>query len=97
MTRQGGADAPAFSVAFSLMVSCPDQSEVDRLWDALSEGGAQMQCGWVTDRFGVTWQTIPTRLGDLLQDPDPERAGRVMQAMLGMQRIDIAALEAAAG
>jgi len=79
-----------------VFVSCVDQDEVDRLWDALSDGGEQLQCGWVTDRSGLTWQIIPTALMALLSDPDPGRADRAMQAMLAMQKIDVAELERAA-
>jgi predicted 3-demethylubiquinone-9 3-methyltransferase (glyoxalase superfamily) len=75
---------------------CADQAEVDHYWYRLSEGGYQDQCGWLKDRFGLSWQVVPTRLTELLQDPDPARANRAMQAMLTMRRIDIAALEAAA-
>ena len=69
--------------------------EVDRLWDALCEGGQPSQCGWLVDKFGLSWQIIPTALGQLMGGPDPERAGRVMQAMLGMIKIDIAGLQRA--
>lgn len=82
--------------AFSLFVSCDSQTEVDRYWDALLEGGGEpSQCGWLKDRFGLSWQVIPSLLGQLLSDSDQERAGRVMQAMLGMQKIDCAGLQAA--
>ncbi len=83
--------------AFSMFVSVQTQDEVDRLWDALiADGGAPSQCGWLKDRFGLSWQIVPTVLDDLLLDPDPERAGRAMQAMLTMGKLDIAALQAAA-
>jgi predicted 3-demethylubiquinone-9 3-methyltransferase (glyoxalase superfamily) len=72
------------------------QDDVDYYWDRLGEGGAFMQCGWLTDRFGVSWQIVPDRMGELMNDPDPERGGRVMQAMLKMVKLDIAQLEAAA-
>jgi predicted 3-demethylubiquinone-9 3-methyltransferase (glyoxalase superfamily) len=82
--------------AASISVSTEDQAETDRLWAALiADGGAESQCGWLKDRFGLSWQIVPTRLGELMQDPDPEKAGRVQQAMLGMRKLDIAALEAA--
>jgi len=82
--------------AASISVLTDDQAETDRLWDALTDGGAESQCGWAIDRFGVSWQIVPRRLPELLADPDPERAGRAMQAMMKMKKIDIAALEAAA-
>jgi predicted 3-demethylubiquinone-9 3-methyltransferase (glyoxalase superfamily) len=85
-----------FSEGISLYVECQDQGEVDRLWEALSKGGGKGRCGWLTDRFGVSWQIIPRRLGELLGDPDPERAGRAMQAMLQMDKIIIEDLERAA-
>ena len=85
-----------FTEATSFFVNCESQEEVDRLWASLtSEGGEPTQCGWLKDRYGLSWQIIPNRLGELLSDPDPERSGRVMQAMLGMTKIDIAGLEAA--
>ena len=83
------------SPAVSLMVSCSSQDEIDHLWDNLIEGGEPSQCGWLTDRYGVSWQIVPTRLGELMSDPDPERSGRVMQEMLQMVKLDIATLEAA--
>jgi predicted 3-demethylubiquinone-9 3-methyltransferase (glyoxalase superfamily) len=84
-----------FSPAISLFVKCADQAEVDRFWEGLSEGGKTEQCGWLTDRFGVSWQIVPTVLGEMLQDADPARAGRVMQALLQMTKLDIDALKKA--
>jgi predicted 3-demethylubiquinone-9 3-methyltransferase (glyoxalase superfamily) len=84
-----------FSPAISFFVSCTTQDEVDTLWEKLAEGGAKLQCGWVTDKFGVTWQVIPDILGKLLHDADPAKSQRVMQAMLQMQKIDIAGLQKA--
>lgn len=81
--------------AFSMFVSCDSQEEVDRLWAKLSEGGQEQRCGWLTDRFGLTWQIIPKRMNELLADKDRARAGRVMQAMMGMIKLDVAKLEAA--
>ncbi|MEA2581222.1 MAG: hypothetical protein QOE83_2114 [Actinomycetota bacterium] len=92
----GGPQFP-FTEAVSFQISCKDQAEVDRLWSALTGGGGEEgQCGWCKDRFGLSWQIIPERMGELLSDPDPERAGRAMQAMLKMQKIELDVLEAAA-
>ncbi len=85
-----------FSPAISLFVRCETQEEIDNFWEKLSEGGTVHQCGWVTDRFGVTWQIVPSMLGTLLADPDREKAGRAMNAMLQMEKLDIAALQKAA-
>jgi predicted 3-demethylubiquinone-9 3-methyltransferase (glyoxalase superfamily) len=84
-----------FTEAISLYVNCETQEEVDELWRRLSEGGEAGPCGWLKDRYGVSWQIIPTALGKLMQDPDPEKSGRVMQAMLQMSKIDIAGLRRA--
>ena len=84
------------SEAFSMFVSVETQAEVDELWEKLTaDGGEPGQCGWLKDKFGLSWQVIPTALGQLMGDPDPEKAGRVMQAMLQMNKLDIAALQAA--
>ena len=91
-----GGPQYAFSPAISLYVHCRDQEEVDRYWSALTEGGQSQQCGWVSDRYGVTWQIVPDRLPELLGDPDPGRANRAMQAMLRMDKIEIKTLEDAA-
>jgi len=91
-----GGPAFTFNEAISFQVSCEDQDEVDSYWDTLSEGGEQGPCGWLRDRFGVSWQIIPTALPRLLGDPDREKAQRVMQAMLSMKKIEIADLERAA-
>lgn len=85
-----------FTEAISFQVSCGTQDEVDGYWSRLSEGGQEGACGWLKDRYGVSWQIIPTRLGELLGDPDPDRSERAMRAMLQMKKIDIAALEQAA-
>ncbi len=86
-----------FTEAFSVWVDCEDQSEVDRYWDALlAGGGREDQCGWLKDRFGLSWQVIPRRLTELMADPDPARAKRVMDEMLTQVKIDVAALERAA-
>lgn len=85
-----------FNHSFSIVVGCDSQEEIDRLWSALSEGGQVEQCGWLRDRWGLCWQITPTRLGELMADPDPETARRVTEAMLEMVKFDIAGLEAAA-
>jgi predicted 3-demethylubiquinone-9 3-methyltransferase (glyoxalase superfamily) len=85
-----------FDEAISFQVSCESQEEVDHYWARLADGGEEGPCGWLKDRYGVSWQIIPTRLVELLDDPDPERSQRAMTAMLGMQKIDVAALEQAA-
>ena len=84
-----------FTPAISIYVNCETQAEVDDLWAKLGEGGAENRCGWLQDRFGLSWQIIPSVLPRLLGDPDRTKAGRAMQAMLQMQKIDIAALERA--
>lgn len=86
-----------FSPAISLMVNCATQEEVDRYWDALIAGGSEpVQCGWITDRFGVSWQIVPTVLTDLMTCDDPAKNARVTRAMLQMVKLDIATIEAAA-
>lgn len=86
----------SFSEAISFQVDCDTQADVDSLWTALSEGGEEGPCGWLKDRFGLSWQIVPTALPRLLKDPDEERAQRVMAAMLKMGKIEIAELEHAA-
>jgi predicted 3-demethylubiquinone-9 3-methyltransferase (glyoxalase superfamily) len=88
---------PSFNFAqgFSLLVDCTTQKEVDDYWEKLSAGGEPGRCGWLTDKFGVSWQVVPRVLSELLSDPDPAKAGRVMKAMLQMSKIDIAKLEQA--
>jgi predicted 3-demethylubiquinone-9 3-methyltransferase (glyoxalase superfamily) len=85
-----------FNEAISFQVSCRDQDDVDRFWSELSEGGEEGPCGWLKDRFGVSWQIVPTALPRLLGDPDREKSQRVMAAMLGMRKIEIDELERAA-
>lgn len=85
----------SFTPAISLFVSCKTQEEVDELWDKLSAGGAPNQCGWVQDKFGLSWQIIPTVLGELLGDKNPAKSGAVMKAMLQMHKIDIQRLKQA--
>jgi predicted 3-demethylubiquinone-9 3-methyltransferase (glyoxalase superfamily) len=91
----GGPDFP-FTEAVSLQVNCETQEEVDRYWSVLSEGGEEGPCGWLKDRYGLSWQIIPVALTELLNDPDAARAQRAMAAMLQMKKIDIGALRAAA-
>ncbi|CAN5119248.1 VOC family protein [soil metagenome] len=86
----------SFTEAISFQILCADQDEVDHYWNALSDGGEESQCGWLKDRFGVSWQVVPTVLFELTQDPDPARAQRATQAMLGMAKIEIAELQRAA-
>ena len=92
----GGPAEFRFSEAVSFSVTCHDQSEVDYYWDALVDGGEASVCGWLRDRFGLSWQIVPTRLYELVSDPDPVRAQAATRAMLGMRRIVVADLEAAA-
>jgi predicted 3-demethylubiquinone-9 3-methyltransferase (glyoxalase superfamily) len=84
-----------FSPAISFFVSCETQAEVDELWDKLVEGGEPQRCGWLKDKYGLSWQIIPAALGVMLQDKDPKRSSRVMQAMLQMVKIDIGGLQQA--
>ena len=92
-----GGPGRAFTEALSLSVSTASQEETDRLWDALtSDGGEPSMCGWLTDKYGVSWQIVPSMMSTLLEDPDPARAARAMQAMLTMQKIVIADMQAAA-
>jgi predicted 3-demethylubiquinone-9 3-methyltransferase (glyoxalase superfamily) len=81
--------------AASIVVPCATQADIDRVWDGLLDGGSAMQCGWLTDRYGVSWQVLPESLGRFIGDPDPARAGRAMAAMLQMVKLDIGGLEAA--
>ena len=85
----------AFNHSFSVLVECDDQAEIDRLWDALREGGQVEQCGWLRDRWGLCWQIAPRRLGELISDPDRAKARRVVEAMLKMVKLDIAGLKKA--
>jgi predicted 3-demethylubiquinone-9 3-methyltransferase (glyoxalase superfamily) len=92
-----GGPAFRFTEAISFVIDAPSQEQIDSLWQQLtSDGGEPSQCGWLKDKFGLSWQVIPPVLGELLSDPDPARAGRVMQAMLQMTKIEIAALQEAA-
>ncbi len=94
MALNGGPEF-TFTEAISFFVGCETQDEVDELWEELSEGGEEQQCGWIKDRYGLSWQIVPTRLGELLSDPDPARSQRVMAAMLKMGKIDIEGLQRA--
>ena len=91
----GGPQFP-FTEAVSFQIDCKDQAEVDHYWDRLTDGGEEVQCGWLKDRYGVSWQVVPEALVELLGDPDPGRASRATEAMLAMKKLDIAALRAAA-
>jgi predicted 3-demethylubiquinone-9 3-methyltransferase (glyoxalase superfamily) len=95
-TALNGGPQFRFTEAVSFTIECDDQAEVDRYWETLSEGGEEGPCGCLKDRFGLSWQIVPARLTELLRDPDTARAQRVMAAMLGMGKIEIADLEAAA-
>ncbi|MFA6300001.1 MAG: VOC family protein [Nocardioides sp.] len=92
----GGPEHATFTEAISFSIACSDQSEVDHYWDSLSDGGQESVCGWLKDRFGLSWQIVPTRLYELVSDPNPARAEAATQAMLQMRKIVVADLEAAA-
>ena len=91
-----GGPEYTFNEAVSFQISCEDQDEVDHYWKALSEGGEEGPCGWLKDRFGLSWQVVPSVLPELLGDPDPDRAQRAMKAMLSMSKLDIEELRRAA-
>jgi len=95
LALNGGPDF-AFDEAISFQVNCESQEEVDEFWTKLSEGGEEGPCGWVKDKFGLSWQIVPTVMDQLIADPDPERAQRAMKAMLGMKKLDIDELRRAA-
>ncbi len=95
-TALNGGPLFKFNEAVSFQVDCRDQEEVDRLWNSLTDGGEESQCGWLKDRYGFSWQVVPEGMDELFSDPDPGRAQRAMQAMLGMRKLDVAALRAAA-
>ncbi|MGG6241232.1 VOC family protein [Nodosilinea sp. AN01ver1] len=94
MGLNGGPQYP-FTEAVSFQIYCDDQAEVDRLWAALADGGSEVACGWIKDRWGLSWQIVPTRLIELLNDSDRERARRAQEAMMQMVKIDIAEVERA--
>jgi predicted 3-demethylubiquinone-9 3-methyltransferase (glyoxalase superfamily) len=86
----------SFTEAISLFINCADQDEVDHYWDKLTAGGEESQCGWLKDRYGLSWQVVPEGMAELFSDPDASRAARAMRAMMGMSKLDIRALRAAA-
>ena len=90
-----GGQQALFTEAVSIVVPCADQAEVDYYWDRLSDGGQEVACGWLKDRYGLSWQIVPAVFFDMIADPDPARVDRVMRAMLGMTKFDIAGLERA--
>lgn len=94
-TALNGGPHYQFTPAISLFINCDNQAEVDEYWDRLSEDGQPIQCGWITDKFGLSWQVVPTLLGKLMSDPDPAKAGRVANAMMQMVKLDSAKLQAA--
>jgi len=96
VTAINGGPEFHFDEAISLLIDCKDQEEVDYYWSKLSEGGEEGPCGWVKDRYGLSWQVVPAGMEELLNNPDSERAVRAMTAMLGMKKLDVAALQAAA-
>jgi len=96
MALQGGPNDMLKGLGpLSLVVQCDTQEEIDKLWDAFKEGGKEIACGWITDRFGVTWQVVPTIMGELMGDPDPVKASRTNAAMMKMMKLDIATLQKA--
>ena len=95
-TALNGGPEFTFDEAVSFLINCKDQGEVDYYWDKLSEGGEEGPCGWLKDKFGLSWQVVPAEMEKLLTDPDKGRAERAMKAMLGMKKLDVVALRAAA-
>ena len=91
-----GGDQFTFSEAVSFQITCEDQAEIDYYWERLSDGGSEGPCGWLRDRYGLSWQVVPTGMEELFADPDQSRAQRAMEAMLGMTKLDVAALRDAA-
>jgi predicted 3-demethylubiquinone-9 3-methyltransferase (glyoxalase superfamily) len=97
ITGLNGGPEFKFTEAISLVINCKDQAEIDYYWDALlAGGGEESMCGWLKDKFGLSWQVVPESMGDLMTSPDPERSNRAMKAMFTMRKLDIAALKAAA-
>jgi predicted 3-demethylubiquinone-9 3-methyltransferase (glyoxalase superfamily) len=95
-TAINGGPEFTFDEAISLLIECADQDEVDYYWEKLTDGGEESQCGWLKDRYGLSWQVTPRGMNEVMDDPDPRRADRAMKAMLGMRKLDVAALQAAA-
>ena len=95
-TAINGGPQFTFDEAISFLINCADQAEIDYYWDALSAGGEEGPCGWLKDKYGLSWQVVPANYNELLHDPDPERTNRAMKAMLCMKKIDVAAIYAAA-
>jgi len=95
-TAINGGPEFTFDEAISLLINCADQDEVDYYWTKLSEGGEEGPCGWLKDRYGLSWQVVPVGMAEFLNDPDEARGQRAMKAMLGMHKIDLAAIHAAA-
>lgn len=95
-TGINGGPQFTFSEAVSLLIDCSDQAELDHYWEKLTDGGEPVQCGWLRDRYGLSWQVVPAGWEALMNDPDPDRVARATKAMLGMVKLDMAALQAAA-
>jgi predicted 3-demethylubiquinone-9 3-methyltransferase (glyoxalase superfamily) len=95
MALNGGAQPWTFNESISFQIPCRDQAEIDYYWGALTDGGQEVDCGWLKDRYGVSWQVVPERLGEWISDPDPQKAARAMRAMMSMKKFDVAALERA--
>lgn len=96
LALNGGPEHYAFDESISFVIDCATQEDVDRYWEALTDGGEEIACGWLKDRFGLRWQVVPSELPELLGDPDPRRAQRAMQAMMTMKKLDINAMRDAA-
>jgi predicted 3-demethylubiquinone-9 3-methyltransferase (glyoxalase superfamily) len=94
MALNGGSEFK-FSPAISFMVNCDTQQEIDELWEKLTEGGAEVECGWLTDKYGLSWQIVPTMVGEVMESGDPERTNRFMKALMQMKKLDIATLKQA--
>jgi predicted 3-demethylubiquinone-9 3-methyltransferase (glyoxalase superfamily) len=95
-TAINGGPQFTFDEAISFLINCADQAEIDYYWDKLTEGGQESQCGWLKDKYGVSWQVVPEGMAEIMTDPDQGRATRAMQAVLGMKKLDMAAIMAAA-